>query len=174
MKTLRQLMENSTPVDYGCAMIYLPDDLSMKIRNWVLEHIKPEMVDPKEGLESEHHVTVKYGILTASHNKVANVVKNYGDVSLKLGKISIFDNPEHDVLKIEVKSKDLKKLNKYICTHLEHVNTTTDYIPHATIGYLKKGQGSQFVGDDSFDGMKFTANRMIYSNANKDKKELSL
>lgn len=142
---------------YSCAMFNLSDDIAEKILEWERENI-PESslyidVDAGiDGYESVPHVTIKYGIHTIDNTEIEKLVKDYGPVTLQLNEVSKFDtNPDFDVIKIAIKSHQLNKLNKIISENTECTDDFDEYIPHATLAYVKKGSCDHLIGDTSFD-----------------------
>ncbi len=110
-----------------------------------------------EGRESEGHVTVKYGLHFQSPTKrLRDALREFGPVSLVLGKTSLFRNPDADVLKVDVDSPDLHRLNALITKMLPTEDTHPTYKPHATLAYLRPGKGAKYVGDKAVAGTKLT------------------
>ncbi len=114
------------------------------------------------GRETEPHVTVLYGLTKHDPQLAQQVLANKGPVTVTLGKLSVFENPEYDVLKVDVKSPQLHKLNGEL-SKLPNENSFPDYQPHMTIAYLKKGEGKKYVGDTRFQGQKLTFNSVTFS-----------
>jgi N12 class adenine-specific DNA methylase/2'-5' RNA ligase len=128
-----------------------------------------EPVKGEKGRELEPHVTALFGLTDKGDNAqaVRDIVKKSGlqNVKLKLGKTSLFsNNPEYDVLKVDVDSPDLHKLNKALSS-LPNENEHPDYHPHLTIAYLKKGTGKKYVGDPRFEGKEITIGELTHSDA---------
>jgi 2'-5' RNA ligase len=126
------------------------------------------------GKETEPHVTALYGLKTRNPKEVEDVIKNFGDVELELGKTSLFKNDKYDVLKVDVKSDDLKKLNKTLRDNLDYTSDFPDYTPHLTIAYLKPGEGQKYVGDNTFEGKKFKLSELMFSDPDYNKTPLKL
>ena len=109
------------------------------------------------------HVTVKYGLHTADVEKVRDVLKDEPPVTVTLGKTSLFQNDEHDVLKVDVDSPDLHRLNATIAKALKTTDTFPDYRPHVTIAYLKPGKGKDYLGDETLSGRTMTIDALRFS-----------
>jgi 2'-5' RNA ligase len=126
------------------------------------------------GKEKEPHVTVLYGINDSSAYETirSDCEKNNVDpIKIKLSKISVFDNPEFDVLKFDVESADIHKLNKKVCSLVEYENDFPDYHPHCTIAYLKKGLGKKYVDSLKFDVDKvYNCDTLVFSYPDDGKK----
>lgn len=65
---------------------------------------------------------------------------------MMFGSMNVFENEEYDVLYFSVETGNnlLGKANELLRT-LPHESMYKDYIPHATIAYLKKGMGKKYV-----------------------------
>lgn len=120
----------------------------------------------KDGREDAPHVTVKYGLHGNEPEKVRKLLAGEPPITLSLGKTSIFPNGESnsgDVVKVDVDSPDLHRINKKIADALPHTDTHPEYKPHATIAYVKPGLGKKYEGDASLEGTKFTIDRIVFS-----------
>jgi hypothetical protein len=126
------------------------------------------------GRETEPHVTALYGLKTKNPKDVESVIKKFGDVEIELGKTSLFRNDKYDVLKVDVKSEDLTKLNKLLRDKLDYKSDFPDYHPHLTIAYLKPGEGEKYVDDKTFEGKKFKLSELTFSPAEGGKTPLKL
>ena len=141
----------------GCCMLYLNvslDELHDKIN-------KKDLTE--DGIEDEPHVTLLYGFKeNVDIDDIKKAIDGIEFGEIKLLKVSLFENDEHDVLKYDVSGDGLKeafaKLNK-----IPNDNKYDDYKPHITLGYIKSGKGQKYV--DIFNGIKFTAKPMfvVYS-----------
>lgn len=126
----------------------------------LFDSIDPEWSDG--ALETEPHVTVLYGLTKHEAAPVAKVIKDHGPITITLGKLSVFENDQYDVLKVDVESPELRALNAKL-SKLPHESSFPDYKPHMTIAYLKKGEGKKYVGDARFEGQTITFNTMTFS-----------
>lgn len=154
---------------YSCAMLNLSDDPSTIIGYWCDKYIDKKDLYINEhqgmdGLESDYHVTIKYGLHDSDPKKLKKLVSGFGAVELKFGKVSKFsDNPDFDVLKISVESKKLHKLNEIICDNMNHTDTFPDYIPHTTLAYVKKGTCEDLVDNDFFTDLTDKIDEMCFT-----------
>jgi len=125
--------------------------------------------EPGHGLEKEVHITVKYGIHEQQpYNFIPKIKLN--PVKFTLTGLSLFENEKFDVLKFDVKSKDLHTLNKYICDNFECTDSYPKYHPHCTVGYLKPGTGKKYIKMKcDIIGKEMESSRFIFSNAMSDK-----
>jgi 2'-5' RNA ligase superfamily protein len=135
----------------------------------------PESDLGPDGREDEQHVTVKYGLhFQTPSARLRSALQAFGPVSLTLGKTSLFSNPDADVLKVDVDSPDLHRLNKLITKLLPTEDTHPTYTPHATIAYLKPGRGKKYAGDKALVGQKMTFDSLIFSGKKGHRETLSL
>ncbi len=139
-------------------------ELYSEIKNGVEEY----------GKETEPHVTALYGLKTTNPKDVEKVIKDYGDIELELGKTSLFKQDNYDVLKVDVKSDDLKAINKKLRDNLEYKSDFPDYKPHLTIAYLKPGEGKKYVGDTRFEGKKIKLSELLFSDPDYKKTPIKL
>lgn len=126
-----------------------------------------------DGRESCCHVTIKYGLHTNKPAEVFAAVANFGPVQIKLGKTSLFPakegheqrgGEEFDVVKIDVESNDLQRLNKLIASSLECTDTHPEYHPHVTLAYVKPGFGYRYVDQSGVDGKTMICTELVFSN----------
>lgn len=117
-----------------------------------------------DGIEHESHVTARWGLhfMTPSA-RLRNALRDFGPITLTLGKTSLFTGGDADVLKIDVDSPDLHRLYALV-ERLVPVHTTFPvYRPHATIAYLRKGMGKKHVGNASLAGTKLRFDSVQFS-----------
>lgn len=100
--------------------------LEPKVRR-LAEKITPEDLS-EEGVEDRLHVTCLYGLHTSDPEEVQRVVEAFGPMRFRLGKTSLFQNEDTDVVKVEVHSPDLHRLHELLA-QLEHTDTHPDYVP---------------------------------------------
>jgi 2'-5' RNA ligase len=93
---------------------------------------------------------------------------------VKLTNVSIFDNDDYDVLKIEVESDALNKLNQAISDNLDCTDTHPTYNPHVTVAYLKKGRGKKYTDSKDFEDATFTFNELHFKDAKENKSKIDL
>jgi 2'-5' RNA ligase len=147
-------------------MIYFEIDNWLKIIKQFIDEsdlYKPEHED--FGLCKYPHTTILFGL--HHDNDLPNLVKEYlipfdelNDIYVK--NISLFENEECDVVKMDIKSKDLKKMNKKLRDNFEYTSDHPDYHPHLTIAYVKKGKGEKYTTKIS-DKIKLEVNKYVYS-----------
>lgn len=110
-----------------------------------------EMIDPddlhEKGIERESHITIRYGLHAEDAEELKPFVQKFGTVRASLGRTEYFAASDFDVLYLAVESDDLKLLNRAIGEKFENTQTQPDYIPHATLAYLKSGTGKDYMSD---------------------------
>ena len=159
--------------DYSSTQVNLPERETESIRVFAKKipdsEIYEDPKDPSYGREDQPHITVKYGLDTVDPKEVEPLLTDQGPITAKLGKVSIFESDDYDVVKVDIESPELHALNKKIADNLKVTDTYPTYKPHATIAYVKKGEGAKYVGDKSFEGKKITFDSLVFSG--KDGKE---
>lgn len=163
---------------FSSTQINLPPRLSDEITNWADHHVENEDIyetaEPNFGREYEPHVTVLYGLHSESPKPIREAVQDFEPFKITLGKISAFTtNEAFDVLKLEVASDGLHKLNKLLAT-LEHTNKFSDYKPHVTLAYIKKNKCKNLINDRTFAGTHFPANVLVFSDRDRNKTSIKL
>ena len=148
-KTLLREAKEKFEKEYGCLM------LDLHIKNWdkITEKIKKEDVYdvPGFGIENEPHITALFGFIydKVKPEDVEKVVRHAmadkKKIRVKLNEMSIFTNKDYDVLKFDIISPDLNRLNKALCNEFPYKNDYPDYHPHMTVAYLKPGMGEKYV-----------------------------
>lgn len=120
-----------------------------------------------DGRENDRHITCRWGLHFMSPSaRLKAALRDFGPVTVVLGRTSLFRNPDADVLKVEVQSEDLHRLYKLIGRVVPVHTTHPVYKPHATIAYLKPGKGDKYAGNKALDGMKLTFDSVVFSGKN--------
>lgn len=119
-----------------------------------------------DGREADPHVTVRYGLEVDGPAAVRPLLEHAGPVRLWLGGVSVFRGGDsgkpYDVLKVDVDSPDLRHLNRLLAT-LPHTDTHPEYVPHATIAYVKAGLGEGYAERMGRLDLEATADRLVFS-----------
>jgi 2'-5' RNA ligase len=142
------LNENSKKVhDYGCVMLYLKVD--NKDWNALQDLINEEDIYKANeyGREDEVHVTILYGLHEENKDediKVALENIEFSKPFIELNTLSLFTNDDFDVIKFDVESEDLLKMNK-ILSKFPHTTDYPDYHAHCTVAYVKSGTGKKYL-----------------------------
>lgn len=127
-----------------------------------------------KGIEDKPHITIKYGLHTENKGLVESIANSFpGPVKVTLGDISLFETPEYDVVKIDVESPELHRLNRAMCK-LSHTDTFPGYKPHLTLAYVKPGMGQKYVAQNPLKGMELSFHTVTFSNKSRVKSRLAL
>lgn len=178
MKFKHFLVENKH--DFSSTQVNLPAKLSNEILNWSYNNLPEGVIfnnfeDNFYGREKNIHVTILYGIHTTKFNLVSSFLEDQTVFECILQNISLFtDNPSFDVLKIDVNSEDLHKINSFLNKNLTVTATHPEYIPHVTIAYLKKRKGNKFSNNNIFKNKKFLVKEILFSSKNGKKQKIQL
>lgn len=155
---------------FGCVMIKfnLPKSKMKEIQDAIKDDDVQE-VGGKSGRETEFHITLLYGLLdTVKDSEVKEIVENFIAPEITFDKIGIFENDDMDVVKFDIKDKNLSEMNKQLKT-LPFKSDYPIYKPHVTISYVKADKGKDYVRTLE-EPIKLTATRIIYSKADGTKK----
>lgn len=156
--------------------INLPDSVAKAVKEMGKSIPESEIYtepDKEYGREDQPHVTVHYG-LEAEPKAVQKLVKDFGNVTLKLGKTSIFEGEKYDVLKVGVEGDDIHRLNALLKKEYPVDSKFPNYQPHITIAYMKKGEAAKYAGDDRFDGLTVPISRFVFSDKERNHVPISL
>ena len=131
----------------------------------------------EEGLETEPHVTVLYGLHTTDLDEVHDVIGNdYPPVDIQLGAVKTFpDRGDGEVVYIEIKSPDLRALNARYREKLEYTSDFPDYKPHLTVAYVKPGEGRSWTGQHpGLFGKRLRIRTLTFSSKTGEKVDIAL
>lgn len=164
---------------YGCVMVYLgveKDD--WKELQDLIEDEDLYLPDGEEGFygrENNPHVTILFGLHNDIPDKDIEVeIDKIKNPKLKLGKVSTFTNDKFEVLKFDIVSEDLHKLNKKFA-EFPHTTDFPDYHPHCTIAYVNKGSGDKYIKKlNDLDKIEVVTDKIVYSRANGKKTDYKL
>lgn len=156
---------------FSSTQVNLPGELAAKVR--AMSQRIPDEDLAGDGREEESHVTVKYGLHTNDPEPVEKALWEEGPVTIKLGKTSIFPAKQEDiqaggtdaadVVKIEIDSPDLHRLNKLIASSTPVTDTYPTYQPHVTLAYVKPGLGKKYAGLKDLEGETVVLNSVKFS-----------
>lgn len=163
---------------YGCVMVFLDFDKSdwEKMQDIIDDE---DLYEPKgeSGFGKEHdiHVTILYGLHKDVDDKdIAEEINKIKMPEIKLGKVSSFENDRFDVLKFDVESEDLTKLNEKF-KKFPYTSDFPKYHPHCTIAYVKKGLAKKYIDKlNKADKIEVQPDKIVYSKANGEKKDYKL
>lgn len=148
------------PRKFASTQFNLPEDLASKLQAIAAKIPDKDLAD--DGRDDEPHCTLLWGLADSDVDKIKELAAGFGPVKIKLGKISLFHNKEkkYDVVKVDVESKDLHRLNKLIADNIEHESTFPDYKPHCTLAMVKLWEGDSLVGQEV--GGEFEASEFLF------------
>lgn len=154
--------------DFKSTQLDLPKEQVSAITKFAEKVPDTELYTEEEGRtfgrEKEPHITVLFGIGKSGISETKAIVEQYEPIEVEFGKMSIFETDKgYDVVKVDIKSPELKRLNKELDTKLDTPGKEFDvYKPHATIAYVKKGEGAKYIGDTSLKGQKITLSELSF------------
>lgn len=142
-----KILERNSDISKGYVGLYFDTDIDF------LKDIFKEGDIHEYGVEDKPHVTVFYGLTgEVDHKEIKNHIENMPikneDISIE--GISLFENDEYDVVKLDIESEKLREYNK-IFAECPNENEFPDYKPHLTLAYVKKGEGEKYLKDDIVD-----------------------
>jgi 2'-5' RNA ligase len=171
-----ELLESRDPAKprkFSSTQIDLPSALAEKVIQWG-EQFVPDDCLADDGREDVPHVTTLFGLHTNNPLIVENAVRGFGEFELRFGLVSRFECPEYDVLKLDVQSDGVRRLNARLSESCENTQTHPTYIPHCTIAYVKKGSCRNLDGSEFMLDMGFHAVSLLFSGKDRTKKEIPL
>lgn len=154
--------------DFSSLQLQIPEEDAVEIYKWGLRNI-PDSILAADGREDDIHVTIKYGIHNHDFTEGRNFFIGQKPIEIGLGEISLFENDEHDVVKIDIDSLDLMKLNKLISENMEITDTHKIYKPHLTLAYVLKGYGSPYNGRKDFLNKQIVSDTVCFSGKDNNK-----
>lgn len=175
IKLLDLLKEEKQTYDYGCAMLYFDFPEMNKIH----DAINPDDVYTQEGdrsfgYENEPHCTLLYGLHgDVTTENVEKVLGKYTYYTCKAHNASLFENPDYDVLKFDIKGDNLHETNKDLQQY-PFTSNFPDYHPHMTIAYLKPGTGKRYAKMLNEFEYDLVPQYAVYSKPNGDKDKISI
>jgi hypothetical protein len=162
----------------GCLMVTLPPQAAEKTLTFAQANI-PEDQLAEDGIETEPHATVLYGLDNSL--SLGDLDPPKTPIKLSLGKIKRFkadaNRPGSDVLVIEVISPAMTELNANLKSVFKVTSTYNTYNPHVTLAYVQPGALPELDGSDNFAGETFIADELVLSrtvNGERDKTTMHL
>jgi 2'-5' RNA ligase len=180
MQRFRKFLEmKNTQYDYSSVHVDVPTELAEDIISWGSQKIPDSEIfvsqtEPSFGREDEMHVTILYGIHSETSEQVRKLITDK-PLKVKLGKIDVFTNPQKfDVVVIGIDSPDLCDFNEKMKDDIEYTNKYSEYKPHITIAYVKKGKGWKHKGNNKWEGKEFSCDKIVFSSKNGTKERIIL
>lgn len=145
-----------------------------------------DVTEEAGGVEEDLHATLKYGLHSNSPKEVAKILEGEGAIHATFGKVDIFPasldpkvqaktGVDYDVVIVRIISPDLNRLNKAISDGVEVTDTHPDYQSHATLAYVRAGEGSKYVGMDvGLEGKELTFDHVRFSSKDRTTTDIPL
>lgn len=150
--------------DYSSTQVNLPGDIARRIIAWGKANIPDELLSSTDygggsatdGRETDIHVTVLYGLHADGPGDVQRVVKDaaLGPVTLRLGKVSVFEREDFDVVKIDVKSEGLATLNERLKALTTGEEELSPELERLLIGHISRRSSGEIVRIDNFPQLR--------------------
>lgn len=135
----------------------IPKPLSNSILEWGDVNIPEIDLSSNAGREEKIHLTILKGL---SNNKnLWQLFKNQKPIPIELGLVSVFENLNFNVVKIDVISEELHKFHKKLSCDLPNCHYYT-FHPHITIAYTNN---SFKINSNYFQGIKLLVNNITFS-----------
>lgn len=179
IKDVKTITDNvATSGKFSSTQVNIEEPLKGQIVDWI-KSITLESDLAEDGIETDSHITVKYGLHTDDADAVCRLIENLPPIRATLGKTSIFevsksDGRRFDVVKIDIDSDDLHRFNKIISDSLEHTDTFPNYHPHLTLAYVKAGHGPRYAGLTRFEGTELVFDWLTYSSKQQEHTDIDL
>jgi 2'-5' RNA ligase len=156
---------------------------SIDKKEWNEKHLslieKEDIYDDEEGeygLCKEPHITLLWGIHPdeVDVDLAKNIIKSIGSMEIETDKISIFENPDFDVVKYEIEPTErLLQIRNILSKTLPNTQTYPEYKPHITLSYVKKGKGKKYK-EKLKKPIKFILDKAVYSGSDYNKDRFKL
>lgn len=161
---LEYTKKEKKPYDFGCMMLYYDIPEWNKFLSTIdVKDLYEEEDNNQFGLEHEPHVTILYGLHSdkIEDDELFDVLSGFNP-KISLKNISLFNNPNYDVVKFDVEGDELFDMNKTLTDRFPYSTDYPDYHPHSTIAYVKPGLGQKYVRELS-EPFVLQPNKLVYS-----------
>ena len=156
---------------YASTHVTLTGAAARKLRALAAKVADADLGD--DGREADPHVTARYGLHVDSPAPVVEVVRGFGPVAVRLGRLNAFRGAEYDVIYAEVDSPDLHRLNAAL-GELPHTDTHSVYTPHATVAYVKAGLADKYLATLGAVDEAVTVDSLTFSTAKRARVDVPL
>ena len=158
-------------IKYSYVYVEIPEPFRSGILTYANELIEKDQLT-EQGLETDPHVTIKYGIKTNDVGEVAKALGKFNPIRLMFGITSVFiadDIHDYDVVKIDIFGLTLSKLRKSITDNLNTVDQYKLFYPHITLGFVEPKTAIKYIGTNPVMGEKVVVDSVVFSNMDKVK-----
>lgn len=166
------ITEENHKKEYGALM------LTVNYKGWdkiMDEFEKSDLYteEPGFGLETDPHVTILFGFhenvdLDKLQKLIKSSVKDKIIITIKNRTYFESVNDKYDVVKYDIESKDLSKLNKLMIDNFDYTSDFPDYHPHMTTAYVLVGKGEKYKTKQ--EPISIECTEFVYSPPGKKKK----
>lgn len=162
---------------YGKMRALAQESLANLVEAWGKEHIPDEWLyepeNPEYGREKTIHATVLEGF---HRDSIEDFIKSlmslggrgYIPAKIELGKVDKFSQSDYDIVKVNLKSRDLEVIHEFFSENFPNTQAHNVYRPHLTVAYVKKGLAEGLVGNMDFVGKVSELLDFIYQTKSKE------
>lgn len=171
----REQKQEEEPREFSSTQVNLPEAVAEPVRRAAAQI--PDEDLSHDGREDNPHVTVKYGLHDDQADRVRAVLADEPPIKVKLGEVTKFPEKNDrgfEVVKFDVDSPDLHRLNKKIADAVPHTDTFPTYEPHVTLAYVKPGTADKYVGKHPLTGTEIELDRIVFSGKDRTQLEIPL
>jgi len=174
-----KLINEDRKTSYGCVMLFFDFPNMYKVQDAIdPDDVYEDPDDDSFGFEDEPHVTLLYGLHDeVTDEEVKGVLDKFEFKPITLSKLSLFDNPDYDVLKFDIGNDGgghiLYEVNKEL-KKFPFTSDYPDYHPHSTVAYLKPKTGKKWVEKIDAKGFEVTPKFAVYSKPNEKKSKFKI
>lgn len=144
IKKQMNIMTEQHKHEYGCAMLFFDFPDMVDIHDIIDSNDVYEEDGEDYGLETEPHTTLLFGLHEGiPTSDIESVLKDFTFEDCIAHNASIFENEKYDVLKFDVKGKNLKEANDKL-KEFPYTSDYPEYHPHMTIAYITPGNGEKY------------------------------
>ncbi len=169
--TLTVKVEEEPPHKFGCVYLLMPPAVAERIV--ALGRQIPDYDLADSGREDQPHVTTLYGIREADPQPVYEILSHFRPAKMTLGAVSVFPGEEYDVVKVDVESDALHRMNLALKS-LPHKSDFPTYLPHVTLAYVRPGMGAVYAARFGELNIPCVAGTAVFSDAGKTKHVIPL
>lgn len=170
MKKNVKNMSGEKQYSYGCIMLDFESPFwEAKCKAIDSDDLYIVEGDSSYGLEDECHVTILYGLHdNVRADDVKAFLKPLNLYSANIVGLSLFENPNFDVLKYDICCPQAELTYEEIKRNLDNTQTYDTYKAHMTVAYLKKGMGKKYL-EHIAENVPLTPYRFSLSMPNSEK-----